>query len=49
LNAAEKIDTTVIRRAIEKYIDGDFIVVAAEHTTSTPWSSPARTRRSGTE
>jgi len=32
LKAAEKIDTTVIRRAIEKYIDGDFIVVAAEHT-----------------
>jgi hypothetical protein len=32
LQAAEKIDTTVIRRAIEKYIDGDFIVVAAEHT-----------------
>jgi hypothetical protein len=31
LVAAEKIDTTVIRRAIEKYIDGDFIVVAAEH------------------
>ena len=31
LNAAEKIDTTVIRRAIEKYIDGDFIEVAAEH------------------
>jgi hypothetical protein len=32
LKAAEKIDTTVIRRAIEKYVDGDFIVVAAEHT-----------------
>jgi hypothetical protein len=32
LTATEKIDTTVIRRAIEKYIDGDFIVVAAEHT-----------------
>ena len=32
LKATEKIDTTVIRRAIEKYIDGDFIVVAAEHT-----------------
>lgn len=38
LKAAEKIDTTVIRRAIEKYIDGDFIVVAAEHT-------PGRVRR----
>jgi hypothetical protein len=32
LEASERIDTTVIRRAIEKYIDGDFIVVAAEHT-----------------
>jgi hypothetical protein len=32
LAATEKIDTTVIRRAIEKYIDGDFIVLAAEHT-----------------
>jgi len=32
LDAAEKIDTTVIRKAIEKYIDGDFIVVAAAHT-----------------
>lgn len=32
LQETEKIDTTVIRRAIEKYIDGDFIVVAAEHT-----------------
>ena len=36
LDAAEKIDTTVIRRAIEKYIDGDFIVVAAEHTLVEP-------------
>jgi Putative DNA-binding domain len=36
LDAAEKIDTTVIRRAIEKYIDGDFIVVAAEHTLVQP-------------
>jgi hypothetical protein len=32
LTASEKIDTTAIRKAIEKYIDGDFIVVAAEHT-----------------
>lgn len=32
LAVAEKIDTTTIRQAIEKYIDGDFIVVAAEHT-----------------
>ncbi|MDA8216883.1 MAG: ATP-binding protein [Dehalococcoidales bacterium] len=27
----ETIDTTLIRRAIEKYIDGDFSVLAAEH------------------
>lgn len=27
----ERIDTTEIRRALEKYIDGDFLVVAAEH------------------
>jgi hypothetical protein len=32
LTTAEKIDTTIIRGAIEKYIDGDFIAVAAEHT-----------------
>jgi hypothetical protein len=31
LHAREQIDTTAIRRAIEKYIDGDFIVLAAEH------------------
>jgi Putative DNA-binding domain len=31
LGRAEKIDTTAIRRAIEKYIDGDFTVMAAEH------------------
>lgn len=28
---AESIDTTAIRNAVEKYIDGDFIVLAAEH------------------
>lgn len=32
LSATEKIDTTIIRKAIEKYIDGDFVVLAAEHT-----------------
>ncbi|MEV8150435.1 ATP-binding protein [Arthrobacter sp. NPDC080073] len=31
LNAGDHIDTTAIRKAIEKYIDGDFIVLAAEH------------------
>ena len=36
LGASEKIDTTVIRRAIEKYIDGDFIVMAAEHAVAEP-------------
>jgi hypothetical protein len=36
---SEKIDTTAIRNAIEKYIDGDFIVVAAEHTMVDPGTS----------
>ena len=36
---SEKIDTTAIRNAIEKYIDGDFIVVAAEHTVVEPGTS----------
>lgn len=31
LDTHENIDTTAIRKAIEKYIDGDFIVLAAEH------------------
>lgn len=31
LQASEIIDTTAIRKAIEKYIDGDFMVLAAEH------------------
>jgi hypothetical protein len=31
LQTNEQIDTTLIRRAIEKYIDGDFVVLAAEH------------------
>lgn len=42
LDAAEKIDTTAIRRAIEKFIDGDFIVVAAEHTVLEPGSNDAK-------
>ena len=33
---SEKIDTTAIRNAIEKYIDGDFIVMAAEHVLAEP-------------
>lgn len=36
LTDSEKIDTTVIRGAIAKYIDGDFIVAAAEHTLAEP-------------
>ncbi|MGG5171266.1 AlbA family DNA-binding domain-containing protein [Pseudarthrobacter sp. J1738] len=31
LDAHERMDTTAIRAAIEKYIDGDFTVLAAEH------------------
>lgn len=31
LQSGEHIDTTAIRRAIEKYIDGEFTVLAAEH------------------
>jgi hypothetical protein len=31
LRATEHIDTTAIRQAVEKYVDGDFIVLAAEH------------------
>jgi hypothetical protein len=34
LQASEIIDTTVIRKAIEKYIDGDFMILAAEHLLS---------------
>lgn len=36
LPANEHIDTTEIRRALEKYIDGDFLVLAAEHTLVEP-------------
>lgn len=36
LAASEHIDTTAIRRALEKYIDGDFLVLAAEHTLVEP-------------
>ena len=34
LGDAEHLDTTAIRLAIEKYIDGDFVVVAAEHVVA---------------
>jgi hypothetical protein len=36
LTDTERIDTTAIRRAIEKFIDGDFIVAAAEHKLADP-------------
>lgn len=31
LDSHERIDTTAIRNAVEKYVDGDFVVTAAEH------------------
>lgn len=34
LRPEEMIDTTAIRKAVEKYIDGEFTVVAAEHELS---------------
>lgn len=34
LRPEETIDTTAIRNALEKYIDGEFTVVAAEHELS---------------
>ncbi|MEU6172745.1 ATP-binding protein [Streptantibioticus parmotrematis] len=42
LTASEKIDTTAIRSAIEKYIDGDFIVMAAEHILVEPGTNEER-------
>jgi hypothetical protein len=42
LNASEKIDTTAIRRAIEKYIDGEFTVLAAEHILVEPGKNQER-------
>jgi hypothetical protein len=39
---AEHLDTTAIRRAIEKYIDGDFVVVAAEHVVAEEGETPKR-------
>jgi hypothetical protein len=39
---AEHLDTTVIRRAVEKYIDGDFVVVAAEHVVTEEGDVPKR-------
>jgi hypothetical protein len=36
LGANERVDTTAIRQAIEKYIDGDFLVLAAEHEVPDP-------------
>lgn len=31
LGPSEQIDTSIIRKAVEKYVDGDFAVLAAEH------------------
>jgi hypothetical protein len=31
LGSDERIDTTIIRKAVEKFIDGDFAIAAAEH------------------
>lgn len=42
LLASEIIDTTAIRRAIEKYIDGDFMVLAAEHLLAEEGGSEQR-------
>ena len=42
LQASEIIDTTAIRRAIEKYIDGDFMVLAAEHLLAEEGESEQR-------
>ena len=39
---AEHLDTTAIRRAIEKYGDGDFVVVAAEHVVAEEGEAPKR-------
>lgn len=38
----EHLDTTNIRLAIEKYIDGDFVVVAAEHVVTEEDEEPKR-------
>lgn len=42
LGDAEHLDTTAIRLAIEKYIDGDFMVVAAEHVVAEEGEEPKR-------
>ena len=42
LAAGERIDTTEIRRALEKFIDGDFLVLAAEHTLVEPGETEAK-------
>lgn len=39
LENAEVLDTTAIRNAVEKYIDGDFTVLAAEYTLMEPGES----------
>jgi hypothetical protein len=42
LAESEHLDTTAIRRAVEKYIDGDFVVVAAEHVVAEEGEAPKR-------
>lgn len=42
LKPGEHIDTTEIRRAVEKYIDGDFVVLAAEHSLFEAEDHPRR-------
>lgn len=42
LQPSEHIDTTLIRNAIEKYIDGDFTVLAAEHSFTGEGESEAK-------
>jgi hypothetical protein len=36
LRSSETIDTSTLRKAVEKYVDGDFVVVAAEHELTLP-------------
>ena len=42
LKEGEALDTTAIRRAIEKFIDGDFTVLAAEHTLTEDGESESK-------
>jgi Putative DNA-binding domain len=42
LAEGEALDTTAIRQAVEKYIDGDFTVLAAEHTLTEDGESESK-------